>query len=76
MDYQILRLIKKHCESEQIKPELYFPVVPTVLLNGVQGFGTGWYTNIPNYNPRDIVENIRRLIRSESQHPMVNFDLI
>ena len=29
------------------------------------GIGTGWSTKIPNYNPRDVVENVRRLIKNE-----------
>lgn len=33
----------------------YMPVVPTVLVNGAEGIGTGWSTSIPNYNPRDLV---------------------
>ena len=30
----------------------YMPVVPTVLVNGAEGIGTGWSTSIPNFNPR------------------------
>jgi len=26
--------------------------------NGAEGIGTGWSTNIPCFNPKDIVENI------------------
>lgn len=33
-----------------------------VLVNGAEGIGTGWSTKIPNYNPRDIAENIRYVI--------------
>lgn len=32
------------------------------LCNGVEGIGTGWSSYIPNYNPRDIVENLKRWI--------------
>ena len=35
------------------------PVVPTVLVNGADGIGTGWSTSIPNFNPRDIVSGGR-----------------
>ena len=38
------------------------PVVPTVLVNGAEGIGTGWSTSIPNYNPRDVVANLRRML--------------
>lgn len=37
----------------------YMPIIPTVLVNGAEGIGTGWSTSIPNYNPRDIIANLR-----------------
>ena len=50
----------------------YMPFIPMVLVNGSEGIGTGWSTYIPNYNPRDIVANLRRLLNEEStvlMHP-------
>ena len=47
-------------EGKQIEPEVYAPVIPMVLVNGADGIGTGWSTNIPNYHPMDIVKNLRR----------------
>jgi DNA topoisomerase II len=32
---------------------------------------SGWSTNVPCYNPVDIVNNIRRLMASEEQEPML-----
>lgn len=49
----------------------YCPIIPTVLVNGAEGIGTAWSTKVPNYNPREIVENIRRMIRGEEPEPMV-----
>lgn len=46
------------------------PIIPTVLVNGSEGIGTGWSTFIPNYNPRDIIANIRRLLNDEPVVPM------
>ena len=46
------------------------PVVPMVLVNGAEGIGTGWSTFIPNFNPRDIVANLRRLLLGEDPVPM------
>ena len=48
----------------------YVPVLPLVLVNGAEGIGTGWSTLIPNFNPRDIVANLRRLIAGEQPLPM------
>jgi DNA topoisomerase II len=54
-----------HEENQKIEPEWYMPIVPMVLVNGADGIGTGWMTKIPNYNPRDIVDNLRRMMRNE-----------
>lgn len=53
-----------------IEPEHYVPIVPMVLINGAAGIATGWSTNIPNYNPRDVVANLRRIIRGDPMEPM------
>lgn len=58
-------------ENQRIEPEWYCPIIPMVLVNGAEGIGTGWSTKVPNYNPREIVENIRHLIRGEALVPMV-----
>ena len=48
----------------------YVPTIPMVLVNGSEGIGTGWSSYIPNYNPRDIVANVRRLLNGEQMEPM------
>lgn len=30
-----------------IEPEYYLPIIPMILVNGADGIGTGWSTNIP-----------------------------
>ncbi|KAK9283698.1 hypothetical protein L1049_011948 [Liquidambar formosana] len=57
-------------DGQSIEPFWYMPVIPTVLVNGSEGIGTGWSSYIPNYNPRDIVANVRRLLNSEMMEPM------
>lgn len=52
-------------DGQNIEPEWYIPVVPMILINGGEGIGTGWSTSIPNYNPRDIVANLYRLMDGE-----------
>ena len=56
----------------KIEPEWYCPILPTVLVNGAEGIGTGWSTKVPNYNPRDLAENIKRMIAGEALKPMVS----
>ncbi|AQK73831.1 DNA topoisomerase 2 [Zea mays] len=57
-------------DGQSIEPTWYMPILPMVLVNGSEGIGTGWSTYIPNYNPRDIVANVRRLLNEESTVPM------
>jgi len=38
-----------------IEPEYYIPVIPMILVNGGVGIGTGFSTNIPQYNPSDVI---------------------
>ncbi|XP_010512994.1 PREDICTED: DNA topoisomerase 2 isoform X2 [Camelina sativa] len=57
-------------DGQKIEPTWYMPIIPTVLVNGSEGIGTGWSTFIPNYNPREIVANIRRRLNGESMVPM------
>jgi len=58
-------------DNQKIEPEFYMPILPMVLVNGADGIGTGWMTKIPNYNPREIVENIRKMIKGEKPSGMV-----
>ncbi|KAL6515775.1 DNA topoisomerase 2 [Orobanche hederae] len=57
-------------DGQSIEPTWYVPVIPTVLVNGSEGIGTGWSSYIPNYNPRDIVANVRRMLNDEEMVPM------
>jgi DNA topoisomerase-2 len=57
-------------DDKKIEPEVFCPVVPMVLINGADGIGTGWSSAIPNYNPEDIVDNLRRLLKGEEMVEM------
>eukprot|EP00899_Mesostigma_viride_P024673 jgi/Mesvir1/5390/Mv15465-RA.1 len=64
-------LLKYNVEDGQkIEPKWYAPIIPLVLVNGAEGIGTGWSTFVPNYNPRDIVANMKRLLAGEEMEPM------
>ncbi|CAK1585943.1 unnamed protein product [Parnassius mnemosyne] len=63
-------LVHEFEDNQKIEPVYYVPILPMVLVNGAEGIGTGWSTKIPNYNPRDIVANIRRLLDGEEPKPM------
>mmetsp|Transcript_18977 Transcript_18977/g.13769 ORF Transcript_18977/g.13769 Transcript_18977/m.13769 type:complete len:228 (+) Transcript_18977:655-1338(+) len=57
-------------EGQHIEPNYYLPILPLSLVNGAEGIGTGWSTNIPSHNPRDVCENLKRLMREETLAPM------
>merc|ERR1712100_361241 len=62
-------------DGQSIEPKWYMPILPMVLVNGAEGIGTGWSTTIPNYNPIDIINNIRKLLKGEEpegMHPWYN----
>lgn len=51
-------------EGQSIEPDYYLPIIPLTLVNGAEGIGTGWSTFIPGHNPRDIVENLKRMMKN------------
>ena len=53
-----------------VEPKYYVPIIPMVLVNGMNGIGTGFSTSIPKYNPIDIVNNIRRKLKGQSYEEM------
>ena len=51
-------------DGQQIEPEYYVPVIPMILVNGGIGIGTGYSTNIPQYNPMDIIDICKMICNS------------
>ncbi len=45
-----------------IEPVYYVPIIPFILVNGSDGIGTGYSSQVPNYSPRDLIANIRRCL--------------
>lgn len=58
-------------DNQKIEPEYYVPIIPMILVNGAEGIGTGWSTKIPNFDPREIVANIKRLLDGNEPLNMV-----
>ncbi|CAG9840365.1 unnamed protein product [Diabrotica balteata] len=58
-------------DNMKIEPVWYIPIIPMVLVNGADGIGTGWMTKIPNFNPRDIVKNLRRMLDGEEPKELI-----
>lgn len=56
-DDSVLDFLKE--EGQSIEPRWYCPIIPMVLVNGAEGIGTGWSTSVPNFNPREVIANLR-----------------
>lgn len=52
-------------EGQSIEPEFYMPIIPTILVNGTSGIGTGFSTNVPLFNPIDVINNIKNRITGQ-----------
>ena len=48
-----------------VEPKYYVPILPMVLVNGMNGIGTGFSTSIPMHDPIDIIKNMKRKIKGE-----------
>ena len=59
-----------HDDGVVVEPEHYMPVIPMVLVNGSDGIGTGWSSTVNNYDPRQIIDNLRHMIHGEDIEEM------
>jgi DNA topoisomerase II len=52
-------------ENNKIEPKYFVPIIPMLLVNGVNGIGTGHSTDIPCFNPIDIVKWIKNWLKNK-----------
>ncbi|KAE8282358.1 DNA topoisomerase 2-beta [Larimichthys crocea] len=69
MDSNLLKFL--YDDNQKVEPEWYIPIIPLVLVNGAEGIGTGWACKIPNYDAREIVNNINRMLNHQDPLPML-----
>ena len=65
-------LEKQDDDGLPIEPVSYAPIIPMLLVNGAKGIGTGFSTTIPQFNPKDIITNIKNKLTKKSyvkMHP-------
>ena len=53
-------------EGTPIEPKFYVPIIPMILVNGAQGIGTGWSTDVPCFDPKDVIQCVKMWIRNEA----------
>ena len=61
-DLNILKNIIE--EGKEVEPETYMPIIPFILVNGTEGIGTGFSTEIPPFNPLDVVNCLKTFINN------------
>lgn len=60
-------------EGHFIEPKFYVPIVPIILINGANGIGTGYSTSVPMYNPKDVIENMKRCLSKKELVTMIPY---
>lgn len=70
-DFEVLEYLDD--DGMKIEPKHYVPIIPMILVNGTVGIGTGFSTNIPCYNPKDIINNLKSLMNDEEMTPMTPY---
>jgi len=60
-------------EGSTVEPYNYVPIIPMILVNGSSGIGTGFSTNVPSYNPSELVENVRRRLKGTPPEELVPY---
>lgn len=66
-------LILEHHYSngEKFEPIEYLPILPTILINGAQGTGTGHACVVMDYNPNDVKRAVLEVIAGRPVSPLV-----
>lgn len=53
-------------DGTPVEPVWYAPVIPMILINGSKGIGTGFSTDIPCFNPKQVMSYMTAKIKGES----------
>ena len=54
-------------DGDKVEPRFYVPIIPTILVNGCIGIGTGWSSSVPCYNPLDLISSIKTWLDNNNQ---------
>jgi len=60
-------------EGETVEPYNYVPILPMILVNGCSGIGTGFSTNVPSYNPSELISNVKKRLEGGTPKKLVPF---
>jgi len=60
-------------EGQTTEPVYYCPIISALLVNGSKAIATGYSTNIPQFNPIDLIENVRKRLDGLPPSELVPF---
>lgn len=60
-------------EGTRTEPVCYSPVISTLLVNGSKVIATGYSTSIPQFNPLDLIENVRKRLNGTKPKELTPF---
>lgn len=72
-DMNILNYLEE--DGDSIEPEYYIPIIPMILVNGGVGIGTGFSTNVPQYNPEDIINACLKICDASENNSIDSVDV-
>ena len=52
-------------EGQKIEPKWYLPIIPMILVNGCEGIGTGWRSQLPCFNPHEIIQSLKSKLKGK-----------
>ena len=53
-------------DGTPVEPIYYLPIIPMILVNGTKGIGTGFSTDIPCFNPLELIDYIDKKLENDS----------
>ena len=56
-----------------IEPDIYYPILPMVLVNGSRGIGTGYSCNVPCHSPLEIIQQLLNKMEGKPVNDLVPF---
>ncbi len=64
-------LTEEEEDGERVQPKHYMPIIPTILINGQEGVGTGWSSSVPPFDPIQVVDNMINKLDDKPLKPMI-----
>jgi DNA topoisomerase-2 len=68
-------LVHLYDDGDKVEPVYFVPIIPMILINGcTAGIGTGWSSQVPCYNPKDVISEIRLWLEKKEKSEYYNED--